>query len=237
MNKILFFTGAGISAESGIPTFRSGDDGLWNNFKIDEVCNIHTFYQNKEKVFKFYNDRKKEYQHSKPNASHFFISQIQKKFGLDDVKIYTSNIDSLLEQAGCEDVIHVHGSMNDMSCAHCFNKWDIGSGEFIMNATCPFCGRYKYSKPGVIFFGETAPMYQQLINDFHPDPMGGNTDSIKIVMGSSLEVINEMHLLPQYGKSILVDPNPTKTHLFSHIISKKATESLDELQQLINSLV
>lgn len=233
MDKILFFTGAGISAESGVPTFRTGDNALWNNTKISDVCDISTFHQNKQLVFDFYNNIKQQYAKTMPNKAHEFIAQTQKHFGNDKVKIYTSNIDLLHEKAGAQNVVHVHGCIDQMNCAYCFKHWPINDEAFTPNTVCPFCGRYKFSKPGVTFFGEQAPAYKYLLNDFLPDPTKESENVVKIIIGSSLEVVNEFHLAPQYGLSILVDPNPQKTHLFDIVIPKTATHAIPKLQEIL----
>lgn len=223
--KILFFTGAGLSAESGIPTFRTGDNALWNNYNIKDVCSIDTLHQNKEQIFAFYNELKEQYKNTLPNKAHVFISEIQKKYD-ENVTIYTSNIDDLLEQAGCTNVYHIHGSMKSMNCNQCHFSWDIGNNDFTINAICPNCKKYKYTKPGVIFFGEQAPLYQEFLNDFLlPIP---EDDILKIVIGTSLKVITENMIAPHLGTSILVDPSPSSDN-FSISIKKSCTESLDEL--------
>lgn len=252
MPQILFFIGAGASAESGIPTFRKSEDALWGKYDVNTVCNVQTFVQNKNTVFEFYNKLKNEYKSCPPNAFHHFVAATQKKYGNSKngdslVKIYTSNIDNLLEQAGATNVRHVHGKLDQMNCAFCYHTWDLPTvdSNFIQNDVCPNCGRYKYSKPGVIFFGEQAPMYPELINTFNHDKDSINfgyadeetLPSIKVVVGASLEVIRPEHLSiskdSHHGYSILVDPKPKQgsTAIFHKIIGKSACDSIDLLNQ------
>lgn len=234
--QILIFTGAGLSEESGIPTFRTGNDGLWNNYNIDEVCNAKNFLLNKEKVFEFYNARKKEYINSKPNNGHKAIADIQNQYGKENVRIYTSNIDNLLEDAGCTDVQHIHGHIHHMNCLNCSHHWDIGLKEFKINTHCPNCNLYKKTKPGVIFFHEKAPMYPQLLSDFGKGNIYKNghfTPIIKIVIGSSLQVISQDDLQVNRGISILLDPFPLQNNKFKDVIEKKATEGVEDLKLLI----
>lgn len=234
--QILIFCGAGISAESDIPTFRTGDDGLWNNYDIDEVCNIRNFYKNKESVFNFYNERKKEYKNAKPNCAHFSLAKIQKIYGNENVKIYTSNIDNLLEMAGCKNVVHVHGSINQMNCINCQHIWNIGDSEFIIDTDCPQCTANSGTKPGVTFFNEASPEYIGLFYDFSKGKIYKNNEFvplIKIIIGTSLKVINEGHLQTERGASLLLDPYPDNQHHFTKIIPKKATEGIVEMENFI----
>lgn len=233
--QILIFTGAGVSEESGVPTFRTGDDGLWNNYKISEVCDAKTFLKNKEKVFQFYNDRKKEYSHVQPNDAHKAIAQIQKDFK-NNVKIYTTNIDDLLEKAGCHDVTHLHGHVNTMNCLNCHHSWEIGTGDFIIDTPCPKCGIHKKTKPGVILFNEKAPLYANLFSDYGQSNIykhGKWVPIIKIVIGASLQVITVDHLQITRGVSLLIDPYPSNEKLFTKVVSKKATEGISDMKDFI----
>lgn len=233
--QIFIFTGAGLSEESGVPTFRTGDDGLWNNYKISEVCDAKTFVANKEKVFKFYNDRKVEYSNVQPNDAHKAIAQIQKQFKRN-VKIYTTNIDDLLEKAGCHDVIHLHGHINTMNCLRCQEQWDIGTGPFTINTPCPNCNMYDKTKPGVILFNEKAPLYGQLFSDYSRGNIykhGKWVPLIKIVIGASLKVISVEHLQPKRGVSLLLDPYPSNSEEFTETVAKKATEGIQEVNEFI----
>lgn len=244
--QILFFTGAGSSAESGIPTFRKDNDALWNEYNIDDVCNIQNFIANKDMVFGFYNDMKKKYSHCEPNYFHHFVAQVQKKY---PTKVFTSNIDLLLDKAGVKDVCHVHGSLNRMNCSYCFHTWELEdlNGEFFANHPCPNCQRYKYTKPGVIFFGEKAPLYEKLYDAFYEDKNSidfntpEKTQSLKIVVGASLNVISTHHLnINQYdnfGLSVLVDKNPSNAEDFNIVIEKKASEAISELNQIIENFM
>jgi NAD-dependent deacetylase len=191
MNKILIFTGAGLSAESGISTFRDNEDGLWTRYDPSRVANMLTFHSNKTEVFQFYNERRLSLSTLKPNAAHFGIAAMQKKYGKDNVKIFTQNIDDFLEQAGCEDVVHVHGEITKMMCMHCGNNWDIGYAEWFEDQECPHCDygaseNYGTSvKPGVVFFHEQAPEYYNLFKTFKES----RNDTI-IVIGTSGNIID-----------------------------------------------
>mgnify|MGYP000187338856 CR=1 FL=1 len=118
--KILFFSGAGLSADSGLSTFRDAN-GLWDRYNIDEVCNFITWRQNYELVHEFYNARRLQYKDAKPNKMHEMIADIQKMYP-ESTTIITQNVDTLLEKAGCKDVMHVHGRIDYIHCVHCFEK-------------------------------------------------------------------------------------------------------------------
>jgi NAD-dependent deacetylase len=185
MSKILFFTGAGISAESGISTFRNNEDGLWTKYKPDVVANLNTFEKNKEVVFKFYNERRVALKDVQPNKAHIEIAKLQQELGPENVKIVTQNIDNLFEKAGCVDVLHVHGELTKMKCLSCSNKWDIGYAQIDIGDVCPECGSVNI-KPAVIFFNEPAPNYQEMFDIFS----NAIENDIKIVIGTSGSVIS-----------------------------------------------
>lgn len=158
MNKLLIFAGAGISAESGLKTFRD-DGGIWTQYNINEVCSFYRFKQNKndieyrKKIFDFYNERKKEVLKVSPNIAHVKIAELQDKYGYDNVIVVTANIDNLFEKAGVKNVIHVHGDIEHMHCVACQYKWK--SLEYNHEERCPKC-KSRLTKPHVIFFGERA---------------------------------------------------------------------------------
>lgn len=244
--QILFFTGAGSSSESGIPTFRKDNNALWNEHNVDDVCNINTFIKNKDLVFSFYNDMKQKYAHCKPNDFHYFLKEVQEQYL---TKVFTSNIDTLLEEAGVKNVCHVHGSLNQMNCAYCYHSWPLEKTNetFTMNEVCPSCQRYKYTKPGVVFFGEKAPLYEKLYQDFHSDKdshdfeLNSKTKSLKIIVGASLNVITIMHLniskYNTYEQSVLVDPLPSNENDFNIVISKKSSEAIPEMKKIIDKFM
>lgn len=235
--NILIFCGAGISAESGLATFRD-TDGLWNNYNIDEVCNIRTFPKNRDLVFQFYNDRKSEINNVLPNIAHETIANIQNKYGVDNVKVFTSNIDNLLELAGCQNVCHVHGDCNEMKCLACDKVWSIGGAKFDVNALCPKCFSNSV-KPNIVFFHEDAPKYFDLRKHFTSSGEIINEQivhNIKLFVGSSFKVIKTDMLLPMRGRSILVDlkPNQNIKNQFEVVLEKPATIGTIEAEKLIN---
>jgi NAD-dependent deacetylase len=180
--KIVVFTGAGISAPSGISTFRDVD-GLWENHKIDDVANYLTWRQNFQTIHDFYNQRRQDIKTKNPNPAHFVIKEIQETF--DDVIVYTQNIDDLFEKADV-DVIHLHGFINQMKCVACGNVWDFHDDFDAGYDTCPKCGSKKGVKPNVVFFHENAPNYPS----FYKTINSLTKDDVFIIIGTSGVVID-----------------------------------------------
>lgn len=138
ITDIVIFTGAGLSAESGISTFRDAG-GLWENHNIEEVCHEHTWQKNFDIVHKFYNQRRNQLAEVEPNEAHKTIKRLQDKYG-DKVKIITQNVDDLLERAGCTNVLHLHGFLPEMKCVDCEHTWDIGYRDYAPHSEiCPVC--------------------------------------------------------------------------------------------------
>lgn len=239
MNRILIFAGAGISAESGLATFRDSG-GIWDQFDVNEVCNIHSFKKAKEdqikraKIFEFYNLVKKEILKAEPNEAHKQIAKWQKKYGKDRVIITTANIDNLFEKAGCEDVIHVHGEIFNMHCFACSHTWEIGNNEYNHTERCPKC-HSRLTKPNVVFFGEMAPLYEKLAYHFHIKRM--QSDDIILYIGSSMSVIPPTKLIthPNHkntGQMVLVNKEINDLDiLFNHRYYGNATEELLNVDQ------
>jgi NAD-dependent deacetylase len=178
MSKLLFFSGAGLSADSGLSTFRDAG-GLWDKYDIDKVCNALTWKDNYELVHEFYSKRRVEYKNAKPNAMHLMIAELQKKYGKDRVQIITQNVDMLLEKAGCEAVLHVHGRIDYIHCTHCKKELFIDD-EFRFDIECE-CGCKKF-KPSIVFFNEAAPMYRPMYKSFFEDL---KSDDTAVVIGTS----------------------------------------------------
>lgn len=189
--NILVFTGAGLSAPSGIKTFRDYN-GLWDEYDPMVVANMLRFKENKELVFRFYNQRRAMLAHVKPNEGHYMIAELQKEYGSERVKICTQNVDDLLERAGCTDVLHVHGKLTEMMCLAHRHTWDIGYGTSDIGDKCPECGNTGI-KPGVVFFHEHAPFYREMDQMFHEKRRHFN--DVVLCVGTGFEVIPESRIL------------------------------------------
>ena len=157
--RLIVFSGAGLSAESGLSTFR-GKSGLWENVPLDKVCNFATWRQNFDAVHEFYNARRIAVANAKPNAAHLAIADWQKRWP-DRVRILTQNVDRLLELAGCHSVVHLHGDVHLMHCVACDLQWETEELAYD-HSGCPLCHQTKTVKPAVVFFGQPAPHYETL---------------------------------------------------------------------------
>ncbi|MCE0498860.1 MAG: hypothetical protein LV481_13040 [Methylacidiphilales bacterium] len=157
--QLIVFSGAGLSAESGLATFR-GAHGLWEDMPLEKVCNYSTWEENFDAVHAFYDARRIAAAGAKPNPGHLAVAEWQKRWP-GRVYVITQNVDRLLERAGCHPVIHLHGDVLLMHCVDCDFEWEIAPAAYD-HAGCPRCRKKKTVKPGVVFFGQAAPHYEVL---------------------------------------------------------------------------
>ncbi|MBV6444241.1 MAG: NAD-dependent deacylase [Ignavibacteriales bacterium] len=149
--KIVFFTGSGVSAESGIPTFR-GDDGLWKKFSAQELANFDSFMRNPDMVWEWYQYRRRIIHDSEPNAGHRAIVDFEKYF---DVTVITQNVDDLHHRAGSSHVLELHGNITRNKCTQC---GEIFTGEVrLEDRKPPRCACGALIRPDVVWFGENLP--------------------------------------------------------------------------------
>ena len=154
--SIVFFTGAGISSESGIPTFR-GKDGIWNKLRPEELANFDAFIRNPEMVWEWYNHRKKIIHESQPNPAHLTIAEIQNHF--NDVTVVTQNIDNLHRRAGSNTIFELHGNIERNYCINCKKFYNE---ELDFSKGVPKCECGGLIRPDVVWFGEYLPEDQFL---------------------------------------------------------------------------
>ncbi len=197
MKNLIILTGAGISAESGIRTFRESG-GLWEEYDVNEVASPMGWALNRELVLRFYNERRKQLSVSKPNAGHFGLAALEKYF---DVQIITQNIDNLHEQAGSTKILHLHGeltkarSTTDPSLIYDIGYKDINPGDK--------CEKGSQLRPNIVWFGEAVPMMDEAIKIT-------SAADIFAVIGSSLNVYPAAGLIgyaPEKASLWLIDPN------------------------------
>ena len=172
--RIVILTGAGISAESGVPTFRDAD-GLWENHSVEDVASPEGFRRDPALVQRFYDLRRREAQTVRPNAAHHALARLERALG-EDVLVVTQNIDDLHEQAGSTNVLHMHGDLLSALCTSCGarQRWlDDLSG----NPPCPSCGEPTL-RPDVVWFGEIP---------YHLDEIAAAVQSCEqfVVIGTS----------------------------------------------------
>lgn len=228
--KLVVLTGAGMSAESGIATFRDSD-GLWANYDVEKVATPEGFAADPELVLDFYNIRRRELLEVKPNAGHTGLAALEKSF---DVRIITQNIDNLHEQAGSRQVLHLHGELmkacpaNNMSVTYelSSDQPDIRLGDTDPNGI--------QLRPFVVWFGEAVPMIEPAIEWV-------KEGDIFVIIGTSLNVYPAAGLL-NYVRSrhpiFLIDPKKVQTHRYDiQHITKGASEGVKELTIQLQSFM
>lgn len=227
--KLVVLTGAGMSAESGISTFRDSD-GLWEKYRVEEVATPEGFAADPELVLNFYNQRRRELLQTTPNDGHRGLAALEKDF---DVHIVTQNIDNLHEQAGSSNVIHLHGELmkacpvGDMATTYDLpaEKPDILVGDLSPEG--------KQLRPFVVWFGEAVPMIEPAIRRVEES-------DIFVIIGTSLNVYPAAGLLNyvRRGQPIfLIDPKDVSTYRQDiHHIRKGASEGVKELAALLEKL-
>lgn len=234
--KIIIFSGAGLSAESGISTFRDSN-GLWDNHKIEEICNESTWKQNFSDVHNFYNQRRVQLASVEPNEAHKTIKRLHDKFG-EDLFIITQNVDDMLERAGIprENILHLHGFLTEMHCTACGNIWGIGYSEFNPETDrCPRCASSKGVKPNIVFFGGQAPMYTYLYRalDYleHPDSklvIIGTMGNVLPVDSFTQHIHPSKKILNNLEKSEYIDERN-----FENVFYEPATTALPKIEELL----
>lgn len=182
MGKLIVFSGAGLSAESGLPTFRNSPEALWENHSLDKVCNYRNWEANYDLVHRFYNHRREQLGQVEPNLAHRLIADWQRRY---ETVILTQNVDDLLERAGCTNVVHLHGFLPEMHCEACNHIWRIGYQVWGENNRCPRCRIRESVKPNVVFFHQDAPRYR----DLYAIMANLTRDDVVVVTGTSGQVI------------------------------------------------
>jgi len=158
---IVVLTGAGISKESGIDTFRD-KDGLWNRVNLEEVATIEAWHRDKKKVLDFYNDTRRTFRaaHIQPNAAHKALAHLEQKYD-GEVTVVTQNIDPLHEMAGSRRVLHMHGRDGEVRCMHCGKVFE-SDDDLTPSSVCPNCKTVGELRPNIVWFGE-MPMHMDEI--------------------------------------------------------------------------
>ena len=226
MKKIVVFTGAGMSADSGIATFRDAD-GLWANYRIEDVCTPEALVRNRALVIDFYNMRRREMLAAQPNAGHLAIAGLERDF---DVKVVTQNVDDLHERAGSTRVTHLHGELRKLrSMRNPDVIVPIEGWEQPLDATGPDGALLR---PHIVFFGEPVPMFERAAE------IAAQAE-VMVVVGTSLAVYPAASLVRYVRPEVpiyLVDPgNPDVSGIRNPltIIRKRAAEGVPELVELL----
>jgi NAD-dependent deacetylase len=226
-NKIVFFSGAGMSAESGISTFRDSG-GLWEKYEINEVATPEAWRRNPDLVTDFYNQRRKQIIETSPNQAHQFIAELDNLF---DVTVITQNIDDLHERAGSKNILHLHGNIrlakssgpNQEKKLYPIDGWELTKNDL--------CEEGYRLRPHVVWFGEAVPALEDAI------PLIESAD-VFVVIGTSLQVYPAaglIHYAPKTTTKILIDPNLDSFSIPSDFIkiAKNSTAAIQDLKDLL----
>ncbi len=226
MKNVVVLTGAGMSAESGLKTFRD-ENGLWEGHDVTKVASPEGFKQNPELVLDFYNQRRSQLLNVKPNKGHYNLVKLEKDY---HVNIITQNVDNLHEVAGSKNVTHLHGellkvrSTGDESLIYNWKK-DLNLGDT--------CKKGHQLRPHIVWFGEMVPMLEQAIHLTQKA-------NILIVIGSSMQVYpaaSLVHYAPSECPIFFIDPKPTVTkNSYGNltVIKDFASSGTDKLLTLLN---
>lgn len=194
--KLIILTGAGISAESGLQTFRDSD-GLWEGYDIYDVATPEAWQRNPVLVQNFYNMRRKSVLEAQPNAAHYSLKELEEKY---DVTIITQNVDDLHERAGSSNVLHLHGIITkSQSSINADLVYDINGWELKMGEVCELGSQLR---PHVVWFGEAVPMFETAMQ------IASRAD-IFLIIGTSLAVYPAASLIdyvPYSSQKIIIDP-------------------------------
>lgn len=228
MLNIVVFSGAGMSAESGIQTFRDSN-GLWENYAIEDVATPQAWQKDPDLVTAFYNQRRKTIIEAKPNKAHKGVVELE---ALGEVLVITQNIDDLHERAGSQNVLHLHGNIRQSKSSGPNQEkayYPIEGWKLDENSTCPDGYRLR---PHVVWFGEDVPCYEEAAVKLHEA-------DVLIVIGTSLQVYPAAGLI-QYATNAhskyIIDPKADELHVPSDFtkLNAKASEGIAEVIRLLN---
>lgn len=230
MKKIVVLTGAGMSVESGLSTFRDAG-GLWDKYPVEDVATPEGYARNPLLVTKFYNERRKQLADVKPCKGHRLLAEMEKDY---DVTIITQNVDNLHERAGSSRVIHLHGELTKVTSSREPNnpnyiqelapeQWEVKLGDTATDGT--------QLRPFIVWFGEAVPMIEPAINEV-------TQADVFIVIGTSLNVYPAAGLLNYVRRDVpiyLIDPKPVTTAMGNRIkhLIKGASEGVEEVINLL----
>ena len=230
MKKIVVLTGAGMSAESGISTFRDSG-GLWERYPVEQVATPEGYAANPKLVIDFYNDRRKQLLEVEPNLGHKILAELEKDF---DITVVTQNVDNLHERAGSTNVIHLHGELTKVTSSREPNNpkyikelapenFEVKIGDLADDGS--------QLRPFIVWFGESVPMIETAIDYVEKA-------DIFVIIGTSMNVYPAAGLLNYVNPSVpvyLIDPNPVNitSGRKIHVISKGASAGMEELRKIL----
>lgn len=218
MKKCVVLTGAGISAESGLQTFR-GSGGLWEGYRVEDVCTPAAFARSPQTVIDFYNARRRAAAAAEPNAAHFALADLERAY---DVQIITQNVDDLHERAGSGKVLHLHGELNKLRSTVDENEILPWQGD---QTLADRDSRGRPLRPHIVWFGEAVPLIEEAVRLVE-------AADIVIVVGTSLKVYPAASLLhyARFGVPMyLIDPKPNADVSGVEILAQTAVRGVPVL--------
>ena len=232
--KIVVLTGAGVSAESGVSTFRDSD-GLWEQHQVEDVASIEGWYRNPSLVLDFYNARRAQLSSVRPNAAHLAIAALEEEY---DVVVVTQNVDNLHERAGSTRIIHLHGELTKVRPENCCNEmdgfseetvFDVGTDAVSLGDLAPNGAQLR---PHIVWFGEAVPKIEAAIDAVE-------AADIMLIVGTSLQVYPAagLYRFTKAGIPIyIIDPKdvPVRDARITHI-KEVATKGMEEFKNILKS--
>jgi NAD-dependent deacetylase len=230
--KLVVLTGAGVSAESGISTFRDSD-GLWENYKVEDVASIEGWYRDPSLVLDFYNARRAQLQSVKPNAAHVAIADLEMEY---DVTVVTQNVDNLHERAGSTRIIHLHGELTKVRPENAYNEMDGFSEDLVFDIGADYINLGDVApngaqlRPHIVWFGEAVPKINLAIDAVE-------AADILLIVGTSLQVYPAagLYAYTRAGTPIyIIDPKdvPVRDGRITHI-KDVATKGMEIFKSLL----
>jgi NAD-dependent deacetylase len=232
--KLVVLTGAGVSAESGISTFRT-NNGLWDNHRVEDVASIEGWYRNPQLVLDFYNERRLQLGTVKPNAAHYALAELENEW---DVTVITQNVDNLHERAGSTRVIHLHGELTKVRPENCYNDIDNYSEESVFDIGYDVINPGDLApngaqlRPHIVWFGEAVPYINAAINHVMDA-------DVLLIVGTSLQVYPAAGLYA-YAKAdtpiYIIDPADVSVRdgRLTHI-KEVATSGMETFKNILKS--
>lgn len=234
MKKIVVLTGAGVSAESGVSTFRDSD-GLWEKHRVEDVASIEGWYRDPSLVLDFYNQRRAQLATVRPNAAHIAIAELENEY---KVTVVTQNVDNLHERAGSTKIVHLHGELTKVRPENCCNDrdgyseetvFDIGYDSIALGECAPNGAQLR---PHIVWFGEAVPKIEQAIDAVE-------SADILLIIGTSLQVYPAAGLYRYAGMDTpiyIIDPKdvPVRDGRITHI-KEVATKGMEVFKNILKS--
>ncbi len=234
--KLVVLSGSGISAESGISTFRGGN-GLWDNEPVEAVATIEGWYRDPARVIRFYNERRAQLATVEPNRAHIILKELEERF---EVTVVTQNVDNLHERAGSSNIIHLHGELTKVRPVDCYTDQDFYSTRYVTDiGYSPISlgdkgGPHNTQlRPHIVWFGEQVPNLEYAAQAV-------SEADILLIVGTSMQVYPAAglyHYAPSRCRIFMIDPDPAAAAHVSQVthIREAATTGMERFRELLNT--